>query len=234
VLRSIEEHDHVSIDAFVGASFGAVRWAYDSGRYRWAILIRPYPIDVSGTAILRERARLIDDQQPPAPVDAAIRGDSVLADRSIPLVPLDGVSARVFAAERAEALTSRDIVGLDADLLWQRYGTDSISPALLAYWQEVCGTTTDWPMVEWDGTVADTTGFLASFHRPCQGIEAKALGPRYGGDHVCVVVGDRDSVTPGALSRLAFEALSATIVASDLAPHVVIDGLSTCISRVAA
>jgi len=69
-----------------------------------------------------------------------------------------------FAAlSTPEEEAGRELVGRLADGVWSRYGTDEISPAVLAYWAEVCPSYPGWPVTP----PTDTLGtFLTEWHRP--------------------------------------------------------------------
>lgn len=138
-----------------------------------------------------------------------------------------------MAAAHGEAIRSPQAVG-QYDRLWQRYGVDSISPALLAYWQEVCAAVDSWPREHWDGSLADTYGYLASFHGPCQTIVPAGPVRVRTTSPLCIVVGQRDSVTPRTLIGKAFQGLGPDVVTSKALTHASAEGLEECLTRVRA
>lgn len=95
-----------------------------------------------------------------------------------------------------KGLLSRTTVGQLSDSITNRYGTDDISPATFAYWQESCSV--------YGGATAQSEGgpadqFLRTWHEPCGQIRARNLTLPLAG--ACVVVSDADAVVPSALTR---------------------------------
>lgn len=233
VLASIERQENLDIVAFAGASFGAVRWAYtDVERYEWTVLVRPFPIGVSGQVLIETRASLIDEYYPyNFPELMAVGGP--LGARSVPLREFDAVSGRIFAGVLGRSPASSAEVGEFSDRFWQRYSDWKISSALLAYWDEVCTSAADWPTGAWTGEAEDTYGFLAAFHAPCAELAGPPVRLPLRGRNVCIVVSDRDSVTPGSLAADAFARLGATIIRSAGIGHLSRDGFDLCVNHVA-
>lgn len=237
VLTAIERKHDIRVTGFIGASFGSVRWATSNpDRYEWVVILRPFPVGATGAELLEARAAVIDEAAPVSAYPTVPPEGTALPSRSAPVSPLDVVSARVAAGRSAEP--PQDLAGVAhlSDGFWQRYGRDSLSPALLAYWQEVCAATGPWGASTWDGTAEDVNGFLASFHAPCNGMKVDAMPEptpsSVDPERTCVVVSDLDSVTPAALSRPIFERLGTHVVESGVAAHESLDGLEACIEKV--
>jgi hypothetical protein len=236
LVAEIESKAEFDVTGFVGASFGSVRWAYGGpSGLEWTVLLRPFPIGATGEALLSARARLIDEQYPAGALARVARDGTDEGVRSVPVGDVDVASARVFSGQTGVAPSSAEEVGRYSDRLWQRYGEDSISPALLAYWDEVCAAAGDWPDPGWTGRGDDTRGFLARFHAPCRAIPSAATpavptGPS--GD-LCVVLGMRDAVAPGALGQEQLGRHADVVVRSSAVAHDSFDQLDACLDAVA-
>lgn len=241
-LRRIAEVEHLDLEGFVGYSFGDVRFAYaqDLG-FRWAVFVRPYPVGVSGREIVDSRA---------AALDAVVRGarrqparvDEATGSRSLPVTAFDRLSAQVQLAYLDEASLARygrgvvdgssiARIGSFSDALWQRYGTEQVSPAYLAFLDEVCRTARDWPAVT---TIGKPRDVIAASTAPCRTLRSDPV--RWtAATATCAVISESDPVVPAGLARRLVDAhpgWSRVITASPV--HSSSDGLAACLKRVMA
>lgn len=245
VVAAIERREGIAVSGFVGLSFASVRWSYLAGRpLDWSVLLRPFPLRASGRELVAARA-----EATAALVDAVARGRrapraapaSDGSTRSLAVTGFDRRSALVGLAylDQAEldrlgpgvvSGNDRATIGELSDRLWLRYGDEQISPAYLAYLDEVCGAAGSWPArlsrVE---TVGDV---LVAAHLPCHAVASRPL-PRPATGRLCLVTSPADAVTPEALVRRSFPA-SVAWVRSAARSHSSFDGLPACLERVHA
>ena len=154
IVAAIERDRHVGFTSFYGLSFASARLAYLGATIPGAVLASPFPVGMAA----RNYLRLRDGTHGP-PVPPGIVGQRV-PHRSRQLTRLDVDAARVESlylppASRPRVLSGPDAaakVGRLSDQLFGRYGVDSISHAMLAYWQETCPALSGW-------RAADTTHF---------------------------------------------------------------------------
>ncbi len=161
-----------------------------------------------------------------------IVGLGVVEGRSLPIDIADVVAAKVAAAADGTIPSSEADIGRLSDGLWQRYGEDSISPALLAYWQETCSHIGPSRGGRWSGSTEDVLGYLKSFHRVCDGIPKRSLSVPLAVSNVCVVISQQDAVAPAKDARSVFESRGAMVVASHERSHASADGLRECLEKV--
>lgn len=235
ILSAIAQRDGLVLEGFVGASFGSVRldYAVQGGiRFRWAVLVRPYPVDTPMAELHAARAEAVDLAFPAQAMPAARLESGPSA------TPADVVAARVASGQLGDLPRTQEQVIDRARGLWQAYGVDSISYSLLAYWDEVCRLSTPDSAGSWDGSAADTRGFLASFHAPCDGlgpVEERAATPKgFSAPRLCVVSAAKDSVTPGALVHASYRRKAEQWVESAESAHTSVDGIARCIRSVQA
>ena len=245
VVAAIERREGVAVSGFVGLSFASVRWSYLAARpLDWSVLLRPFPLGARGRELVAARAQataaLTDAiaSGRPAPGAAAASGGPT---RSLPVTRFDRLSALIGLAylDRAEldrlapgvvSGSDRATIGELSDQLWLRYGEDHISPAYLAYLDEVCAAAGSWPAPRsrvW--TVADV---LAAAHLPCRAVASRPLS-RSATGRLCLVTSPADAVTPEALTRRSFPASVAWVRSADRS-HSSFDGLDACLKRVGA
>lgn len=169
--------------------------------------------------------------------DALLDIGSSINSSSRTIVPADVEAARVFAGQIGGPPSSRAELARYSDLLWQRYGVGSVSPALLAYWDEVCGNATGWPAPTGnDGSAV--LQFLEAFHTPCAAIPRAAVTnaravTRTGHGRLCIVLGDNDTVAPSSLAAVALASSAAVTVHSADKAHTSLDGLAACMKQLA-
>jgi hypothetical protein len=168
---------------------------------KWAILVNPAPLDLPATEYLSGRVsalwRSVEGNCPQCPgrqagtrlIEQASRsltaGRPAVPGRSVPLAGGDVAAATLALSYRDTAVmrtffkalstpakeADRKLVGRLADGVWSRYGTDEISPAVLAYWAEVCPSYPGWSVTP----PADTLGrFLTEWHGPCAALTPEA------------------------------------------------------------
>ena len=143
-----------------------------------------------------------------APVELATRtplvtGTDVLgAVVTLPYLPAEARDAAVTAL-RGEPPAGATTVGELSDSLLLRYGTEDVSPAMLAYLQEVCATYAPWPATS-GGTGVE--GVLGRLHAACSGVPARPEQPARpaadrDGPAVCLARSTDDRVTPAAFAE---------------------------------
>lgn len=244
VVTAIEQREGIAVSGFVGLSFASVRWSYLAARpLDWSILLRPFPLGATGRELLAARAAataaLTDAvaTSRPAPGAAAPRSDG--STRSLTVTGFDRLSALVSLAylDQAEldrlgpgvvSGSDRATIGELSDRLWLRYGDDQISPAYLAYLDEVCGAAGSWPArLTRVRTVGDV---LAAAHLPCRAVASRPP-PRPATGRLCLVTSPADAVTPETLARRSFPASAAWVRSGDRS-HSSFDGLPACLERV--
>jgi hypothetical protein len=167
----------------------------------WAILVNPAPLDLPAPEYLSGRVsalwRSVESNCPQCPsrqagtrlIEQASKSltaaQPAVPGRSVPLAGGDVAAATLSLSYRDTAVmrsfftavskpakeADRELVGRLADGVWSRYGTDEISPAVLAYWAEVCPSYPGWPVTP----PTDTLGtFLTEWHGPCTALTPEA------------------------------------------------------------
>ena len=235
ILPEIESRHNIDIVGFVGASLGSIRWTYvDPQRYDFALLVRPYPAYSESDMILGYRGETIDNASI-ATLDIPLPG-AAPAGRKLPVDSSDVVAARIASAAHGVTPSTAEEIGRWSDNLWQRFGVDSISTALLSYWQTICpllgpaftGYTDDWA-----GDPSDVYTYLRSFHQVCDrypGLDALIESPHL--QNVCVVISHSDTVSPSWFAYRDFRYSGAEMVLSTELSHHSLDGLSECVDKV--
>ncbi|MFG1823649.1 hypothetical protein ACGFIJ_14275 [Microbispora bryophytorum] len=243
LVREIEKRERIQIRGFIGASFGSVRLTYlDTADLKWAVLVRPFPVGVSGRDLLSARARAVsrfwhDVTQAASAERAGSRRDA----RSVPISTFDMLSAAVefgYLDKESVSKVKREVRAGDlgplgdlSDLLWMRYGEYDLSPAFLAYSQEVCANVSGWP--SWSGRMATPSDILVAAHLPCgQKPVVHADSPFMG--KLCIAFSPDDSVVPERLVRSSFADGVHAWVASDERAHGSLGGLTSCLEKVLA
>jgi hypothetical protein len=246
VVAAIERREGIAVTGFVGLSFASVRWSYLAARsLGWSILIRPFPLRASGRELAAARAEataaLTDAVATGRPASAAAAGSGG-GPRSLRVTGFDRLSALVGLAYLDQAQldrlgpgvvsgSDRATIGELSDRLWLRYGDDRISPAYLAYLDEVCGAAGSWPArLSQVRTVSDV---LVAAHLPCQAVATHPL-PQPATGRLCLVTSPVDAVTPETLARRSFPPASVAWVRSADRSHSSFDGLNACLKRMHA
>ena len=239
ILDAIESEQNTKIRGFVGASFGSVRWTYaDPQRFDFAVFSRPFPININDShSFLSARSDAIASETADAP--ALTLSGVAPAGRSLPVETSDVVAARIAAAAQGLSPSTEAEIGEWSDGLWQRFGEDSISPALLAYWQEFCprigavgyATNEDGIHGGWAGDPADVYAYLQAFHQVCDFVSDPHAQQYPSLQNVCAVLSQADTVTPAQLAHYDFKFSGASIVVSNEANHRSLDGLNECVNQ---
>jgi hypothetical protein len=246
VVAAVERREGIAVGGFVGLSFASVRWSYLAARsLDWSVLLRPFPLRATGRELVAARAEataaLADAVATGRPASGAAAPTSGGSARSLPVTGFDRLSALVGLAylDRAElarlgpgVVSGRDraTIGALSDRLWLRYGDDQISPAYLAYLDEVCGATGSWPAPP--SRVGTVGGVLGAAHLPCRAVAGRPL-PRPATGRLCLVTSPTDAVTPEAPARRSFPTSVAWVRSTDRS-HSSFDGLPACLERVGA
>jgi hypothetical protein len=243
-LERIERSEHVGVSAFLGFSFASVRRTYLLRPLDWTVLVRPFPIGATADALIDARMVGVDasiraaTQMPPSSPSR-----SAAQRRSLPVTEFDRVSALLTLPQMYESeltavgngiVTGRDLVGIGSrsDALWQRYGESDVSPAYLAYLDELCRIVRGWPQLS--GSIRSARDVLIAAHSPCEGIPADSTvrgWSQVGSDRVCLVLSESDPVVPASLLNIdAFYDLHR--VFSSVSNHDSRDGLGECLEQV--
>jgi len=217
VVQAIARHERLVLTGLVATSYGALRsaplWSLPS--LRWLVLDSPAPPKETGTSYLRARARGVASALrrscAPCPdrareASAELRRDPVALDTRTPAVePVDLEAALVAAAYlpagQRRALfrllggpvrRAAPLIGRLSDATLLRYGSYEMSPAVLAYLDEVCRRYGPWP------AASERPNLLARLHAPCRSLWRPAgdadlpTGPA----DVCIAHGGLDDVVP--------------------------------------
>lgn len=196
LVEEILERESLTLEGFVGLSFGAVRSTYASELgIEWRALVRPAPAPGSSAGFLIDtrvdaavdqllerckdcsgRSALLDRIR--AAMASLDRGPLSLDSRSVPVTGFDLASGLLVLAsapanqevDLADILLRpqdwSDAIGGLSDQLWMRSGETDLSLAYLAYLEEVCPTYQGWRQDGTPETVLHQTFALA--HSPCE------------------------------------------------------------------
>lgn len=232
IVHGIAGKHRLTINGFVGHSFGAARLGYLSGtELRWAILSKPFPVGASADEIVAARAVAVKSATDVGKEPATDSGISAF-DLASAQVGLGHLTGDVYQEQRTAVLERHDRTAARrlSDNLWFRYGENSIAPALLAQFEEICPLTGP---VTGDRYAADVEGVLRAAFLPCAANRPSPPPPAAVGK-VCVITSNADTVAPARLSRkyLALRYPTASFVDLDRSPHTSDDGLAQCHTRV--
>jgi hypothetical protein len=262
-LQRILGAERLSLDGYLGLSFGAHRLTYlRSPVPKWAILVNPAPLAMSGSDYLSGRQKslwsTVSVRCPgcpdPSTADRLLRraertlkaGPMVTSHRSVPLDVGDLGAAVMALGYRDQAVmkaffralqdlsvaANRELIGKLADSVWGRYGVDTVSPSVLAYWAEVCPSYGPWPA----GTASRAVGgFLPGWHGPCRSVPAEArrrwdlrTDP---GTRICVSALQDDPVVPAGSARTWRAAGAAVLPLRAGGVHADFAGSQDCADR---
>ncbi|MDQ0423879.1 hypothetical protein [Cellulomonas iranensis] len=217
VLDSIAAQEGLSYEGFVGVSFGAHRFLYDAGRFQWAALANPAPVHISGDQYLATRANgvwqmaarvaggSLADLSARVTARAAGLAAVEIDGRSTPVTGTDlGAAAIALTYQHAETQQlgvvalledggDPSLIGSLADLTWMRYGENDISPAYLAYLDEVCVAYGPWTPPPGADVVREV---LDAMHRPCSDVAETGQRAPVTSATVCVSHAVDDPVAP--------------------------------------
>lgn len=218
VVTSVLERTGRKLQTFVGFSFASTRLAYlESAGFRFSsvTLISPFPVGAPAGQYVRARQRVLEGQ----PVFARALLGTTPAGRSLPLSATDLEAARVqaqYASTRTRTRllmghrTDAVLVGQMSDMLFGRYGVDSVSPSVLAYWDETCPALHGWPSPRGSGSPSGGTGLAGELLGVCDSRDEGPVGVRGSGSielvprslrAPCVVASREDGVVPIDLLR---------------------------------
>ncbi|MFF2622579.1 hypothetical protein [Oerskovia jenensis] len=252
-VRAILDRESLTLDGFVGYSFGAQRSRYLGDALDWALLVNPSPYDIGSKQYLMERydgalaalaghcgctvseAELRLEQRAAKLVEDPV----VVAGRSVPVTRMD-IGAAVLglpylstesqAALAQQLLTegAADLIGGAADSVWARFGEYSVSPGYLAYLDEVCpaigSVTSDEAPVERTGVVASV---LVLMHSSCGDVALLELSrPQW----TCVSFNTDDAVSPRPFAE-SWRAAGSVLVERAATSHDDTAGLGDCVDR---
>jgi hypothetical protein len=196
LLAAVARRDRLVLKKFYGFSFGATRWSYASSFFDSAILVSPFPVGMKAHAYLEVRAAV----KPPLFPQSAV--GTRPASRSLRIAPLDLAAAQLEAlyldpAGRDALLALPDapkVIGRLSDQLLGRYGEDSVSSAILAYWDETCPA-----LSHWEGARPQDFGLTGELLQMCSTQPGRAHAPRTAvRTPRCVAVVRDDGIVPGA------------------------------------
>jgi hypothetical protein len=245
-ISRIQAREHVTVRAFVGWSFGSVRWDYLSGWHLdWSVLLRPHPLLATGRQILQGRAVAAGRQITEAAKHSLVPMAPVeLNSRSVPVTGFDQLSAVVHSAYLDDDAFSQSVlhgialgtnpeaIGIFSDAVWGRYDVDSLAPSYLAQLDEGCVANGDWPRAS--GHLTSVYDLLAAFWAPCRSVAMASPGPGPTGP-LCAVVSSADPVVPQSLLPWTFPAGRAhSVVAVSERQHSSDAGLPSCLRQVMA
>jgi hypothetical protein len=258
-VRQVAAAENLTFEGYVGVSFGAQRLRYLPDVFRWAVVANPAPATSTGAEYLETRARGVEQMLatlcPCSPGEVADQLAATAATASAAPAETDGRSvpvtgADVGAAALALSYQSDDvraagaasllgrvddasIVGALADRTWMRFGADDISPAYLAYLDEVCAAFGPWPA---PGSVqgGPVVQALVSLHAPCAGVLSDGAPVALPTDlDVCVSDTPDDPVAPPSFGA-TWTALGAHHESVPGTSHADLHGIAACLTYLGA
>lgn len=195
-VDAIETAERITIDEFWGFSFGSVRWASLGGRLP-ASLVSPFPVGMPAADYLAARNRATTTRLPRKVLGSTPRGRSLVI-RELDLAAAELTAGYAAPRDRARLHGVDDparLVGRLSDQLFGRYGTDSLSSALLGFWEGTCPALSDW-----DRAGFGAAGLMGELLRICA--EAPTpRGLRVPAGPTCVATVINDAVVPAAMTR---------------------------------
>jgi len=229
-VAEIERVEKIDVSRVVAASFGSVRAAYLGRPLPGSVLWKPFPVGLDLADILAARAAMIRTWLPPGTDPAQ------LTDRTAAALVALGYSGRAEFERRAPEVLANgegeETRRLDRSV-WSIYGDHTVSPAYLAYLEEVCNAVPDARLSGGprpDAPPADALDrvFLAA-HRACDSVpERSGRAPSLTIDPSwCFVASEHDPVAPINLAVLAFGRPPTATLGPD-EPHIDTGGLSVC------
>ncbi|MFI7586846.1 hypothetical protein ACIB24_07205 [Spongisporangium articulatum] len=234
-VGAVEKRTGSRVTSFVGASFASQRLSYLSGlgRLQGIWLSHPFPTGLDAARYLGARqlaaehhwARAYEAKQP---LPRTFTDQSaILAAAYLPAKEIASLST-LRSSARHERLRTL------SDGLWQVFGTASVSPAILAYYDEMCPALQDWPGVE---SSRARTGLMGTYHEICSDVMQARRTTAAGPVPVptvratCVVVSRTDAVVPRALLKGSDLVERADHLVYDDADHQDMGDLNQCAAR---
>jgi hypothetical protein len=245
VLTAVQQKENLQLTAFVGQSFSSVRLSYLDGSaveesLEWVILDRPFPLGATTDQLINARAQNTRRLLGRVPGNGKVSPAAPIR-RALPVTGFDELAAQLEigylpAKQQAQAVTDTTgrrhpaIVARLSDQLWQRYGSNSISPAYLAQLDEVCAV---------GGTARPVTSgslesVLAALYLPCRTQDTPAPAQiTLGSTPVCVATSSQDTVAPEDLAKKTLDGVSSrtTWIALHEPSHTESSGLQRCLAK---
>ncbi|GHC71642.1 hypothetical protein GCM10007079_04200 [Nocardiopsis terrae] len=247
VVAAIEESESVSVNGFLGYSFGSARLSYlENWEFDWVSLIRPFPVGASGTKLMESRSNQVGniyEKIKHNSEEEIISKDA--PSRSIEVDEFDYLSAEIAVgyldsediSSYSGQLNSRSndyLAGQLSDSFWMRYGEMSISPGYLAYLSEVCAVSDGWEPTSY--SEHSHMSILEGMHLPCSSIDSEEGGKSIlsiSAENFCIVVADADPLTEPWLVRDSFGSIeNGTWINSEEVSHSSSDGTTECLDAV--
>ncbi|MEV6041545.1 hypothetical protein AB0L65_61315 [Nonomuraea sp. NPDC052116] len=239
VLQQVAAQESLRYSGFIGHSFGAVRLGYLRHiSLDWSILTRPFPVGVDGRQIVNARARAIEGMQRRVTGHQGMPRALILAEAER---RFDYLSALVEVGYTQTPAFTRRLARLDSDAqaaqrlaqqYWGIYGAGAVSPAYLAYLEEVCSAGKGWPYSY--GRYNSVTSVLEAKHASCFLLKRKPAELIYGNEPRCIVTSSSDTVTPASLvAKSVLSRGRAIWVSSRERAHASFDQLDVCLKRLA-
>ncbi|GHD37078.1 hypothetical protein GCM10007147_44870 [Nocardiopsis kunsanensis] len=245
VVSEVEKEEGISINGFLGFSFGSTRANYLSDwDFSWSVLVRPYPTGIQGAELIDMRAQQISDLAVGGQ-EAIESSDPVdVSERTLPVENFDYLSAELalpyvseeFMNSYASQLADRNSPKLAAELsdsFWYRYGEESISPALLAYLGETCAAAEPWNLEGRGFDEFSHEAILADLHSICSSLEFSGGGDfEVSSEFSCVVASDDYLTSLEAVEKeIEFDGESVWITPEE-SSHSSQEGLDDCMNMI--
>lgn len=214
VKKALDVED-LTLRAFVGASFAAIRLSYLSAPPPIVMLASPYAVGGTADDYLRSRAASTQAYcAVRAPSTCRTYKATPTGSRSLAVTRFDLGAAwiasnyQVKPAEARLALrhggNNPELIGALSDAVTGRFGQTDVSPSTFAYFAELCPRFSHWTSAPSPGGPAGD--FLRQWHVVCSQFEYEPveIPPRNSFSHLCLVVSRHDGVVPIAVSQAAW------------------------------
>lgn len=258
-VEAILAKERLQLAGVVSSSFGATRSRWLSGvPFEWQILDSPSPYEITGRDYLAARSEAASktvarvckscDQSAPPALRASIRAlnrnavavssrslavngqDLQAALLALPYLPPTEQEDAAKAILRPQNPDNARTIGLLSDSVLLRYGVTDMSPAALAYLQEVCGSFTPWDALAESEPGVDSVA--DRFHQPCQFVPRLDGAPnesRPSPARRCLASSSDDAVTPPAFAERWVDELEiADTVTASNASHGAVELAVAC------
>ena len=231
IVSSIEESEGISIDQFIGISFGSVRAAYLNDKLKDAsiVLVDPFPVGLYFDEVLVRRADTIESWIIEAGADIGDLSDIRTASAAI-AASYGGMDKFVefISRVRAGLISAEEIDDLYRSA-WNVYANSAVSLAYLAYLQEVC-------RLDYSGSNVDSEeSFIRRvfdlYHAPCEATSPDVDFHLSAVEPDCVIVNTQDPLAIGGLTAQVYGKHRVSYADSSV-PHAWIGSLSLCISDI--
>jgi hypothetical protein len=194
------------------------------------VIVSPFPVGEPAAAYFAAR----NGVNLPAVESAKLTGSRV-AERSLPIDALDVEAARAaslyLAPAEARGLNGQpaaELVGRLSDSFFGRYGVTSISPSVLALWQETCSTIRNWSAL----SESAKQSFLGQYMAVCLVISnTRNVVASRDSSPTCIAVGDSDGITPEPMTSWLLKRWTAVKRVTYHGGHASLTGLRKCLHR---